>query len=484
MRQLLTAVARTLGDVPALLCRVVILLLPTGLLALVAARQGNQGSHNIILWLGTAFQLCVCFLSFFSRGSWRQPLGPSVITLYLIALAWMFFGDRNEDWFSHVTKSVLMIIPLIVFGFQTLYDSGAPALRRANLLAERLRARREWPNELSACRHLPEVKALRAALNTDASPALALLNDPRPEVRVAALAALEFRKEWRPGQAELVLQVGQRAEQPAVRAAAVCALGNLEERGLVEMLAQFMLDSSIEVRRAAIEALLWDTEHRWGWIRYTIRRILADPLFANDGPLLPDGQLLTQEAVNDLTAWCAEKGVLSARSAHTLAAHYHRALTEANDNKLFQSLRLQLGSFHTPAILRLELGRLLQLFQELDQKLLGSLLDHANPSPLRLIACECVLTDLPENPLHSRAVQTLKDLARLPNREIALATADVVQRRLGVDLGLGIGQPLPPVQTRQAAEIARRVMQWAVQFQDDENVEDSRVPQRRSSLQN
>ncbi|MEI7684784.1 MAG: hypothetical protein WCL32_07130 [Planctomycetota bacterium] len=484
MRRLTNASARIFGEAPALLCRAVILLLPTALLAIVAARQENQGSHNIILWLGTAFQLCVCFLSFFSRGSWRQPLGPSVITLYLIALAWLFFGDKHEDWFSHITKSVLMIIPLVVFGFQTLYDSGAPALRRANLLADRLRARREWPSDLSACRTLPEVKALRAALGTDASPALALLNEARPEVRVAALAALEFRKEWRPGQAELVLQVGQRAEQAAVRAAAVCALGNLEARSLVEMLGQFLLDSSIEVRRAAIEALLWDTEHRWGWIRYTIRRVLADPLFANDGPLLPDGQLLTQEAVNDLTAWCAEKGILSARSAHTLAAHYHRALTEANDNKLFQSLRGQLASFHTPAILRLELGRLLQLFQELDAVLLGGLLDHANPSPLRLIACESVLTDLPDNPLHSRAVQTLKDLARLPNREIALATADVVQRRLGVDLGLGIGQPLPAVQTRQAAEIARRVMQWAVQFQDDENIEDSRAPQRRSALQN
>jgi hypothetical protein len=474
----LSSVRHMIGEIPALLCRVVILLLPTALLAFVSMRQGNHGNHNIILWLGTAFQLCVCFLSFFSRGSWRQPLGPSVITLYLIALAWLFFGDKHEDWFSHLTKSVLMIIPLIVFGFQTLYDSGAPALRRANLLADRLKARREWPADLAACRFLPEVKAMRAALGNDASPALALLNDTRPEVRVAALSALEYRKEWRPGQAELVLQVGQRAEHAAVRAAAVCALGNLEDRSLIEMLAQFLLDNSIEVRKAAVEALLWNTEYRWGWIRFTIRRVLADPLFTNDGPLLPDGQVLTQEAVSDLTAWCAEKGVLSARSAQTLAAHYHRALSEANDNRLFQDLRRQLAAFSSPAILRLELGRLLQMFQELDQKLLDTLLDNTNPSPLRLIACESVLTDTPDNPLNSRAVQTLKDLARLPNREIALATADVVQRRLGVDLGLGIGQPLPQVQSRQAADIARRVMQWAVQFQDDENIEDSRVPQR------
>lgn len=472
--------ARALGEAPALLFRVIILLLPTFLLAAVAWKQKQAGSENIIIWLATAFQLCVCFLSFFSRGSWRQPLGPSVITLYLIALAWLFFGDKQPDWFSQIVKSILLIIPLIVFGFQTLYDSGAPAMRRANLLALRLRDRREWPADLAACRVLPEVKALRAALGADASPALALLSDPRPEVRVAALAALEFRKEWRPGQAELVLQVGQRAEHASVRAAAVAALGNIEERSLVELLAQFLLDTSIEVRRSAIEGLLWDTERRWNWIRYTLRRVMADPLFANDGPMLPDGQILTPEAVGDLTAWCAEKGVLSARSAQTLAAHYHRALTEANDNRLFQDLRNQLANFHTPAILRLELGRLLQLFQELDEKLLVGLLDQANPSPLRLIACECVLTDTTATALTSRATQTLKDLARLPNREIALATADVVQRRLGVDLGMGIGQPLPPVQSRQAAEITRRVMQWAVQFQDDENLEDSRLPQKQS----
>ena len=58
----------------------------------------------------------------------------------------------------------------------------------------------------------------------------------------------------------------------------------------------------------------------------------------------------------------------------------------------------------------------------------------------------------------------------------------MVQRRLGVDLGLGLGQPLPPLQSRQAAEITRRVMQWASQF-DDENLDDSRprVPQRVSA---
>ena len=40
-------------------------------------------------------------------------------------------------------------------------------------LANRLEARREWPANLYACRSLPEVKALREAVQTDATPALA-----------------------------------------------------------------------------------------------------------------------------------------------------------------------------------------------------------------------------------------------------------------------------------------------------------------------
>jgi hypothetical protein len=64
---------------------------------------------------------------------------------------------------------------------------------------------------------------------------------------------------------------------------------------------------------------------------------------------------------------------------------------------------------------------------------------------------------------HDRAISALYEVARLPNREIALATAAVVQRCLNVDLGLPIGQPLPPVNSRQAAEVTRRVMLWAAQ---------------------
>ena len=146
-------------------------------------------------------------------------------------------------------------------------------------MAQRLAQRKDWPSEPALCRSLPEVKALRGALTIDAAPALALLSHPRVEVRVAALAALEFRKHWQPGQAELILQAAQQSEHPAVRAAAVAALGNIDDRSLVETLAQFLHDASGEVRKATLESLLWDTERRWGWIRFSVRRILADPEF-------------------------------------------------------------------------------------------------------------------------------------------------------------------------------------------------------------
>ncbi|MFO0845027.1 MAG: hypothetical protein U0797_21995 [Gemmataceae bacterium] len=98
---------------------------------------------------------------------------------------------------------------------------------------------------------------------------------------------------------------------------------------------------------------------------------------------------------------------------------------------------------------------------ELGGEDLRRLLDPGMPAPVRLIAVEALLARGP-NP---EALAALHDLARLPNREIALATGDVVQRRLGVDLGLPRDQPPPPVHSRSAAEVARRVLGWAMQYE-------------------
>jgi hypothetical protein len=435
------------------------LLLPTLLLFIAAMR--SPGGGNLMLWLGTIFQLLVCLLTSLSSNGSRQALGPSVVTLYLIALGWLWLGTPNAaDWYLHLAKSLLLVVPLICFAFQVLRDAGVGEIRRAQILADRLARRKEWPSDLAACRGLPEVKALREAIQRDAAPALALLSHARAQVQVAALGALEFRKDWRPGQADLVLLVAQRARAPAVRAAAVAALGNVDDRLIIEGMAEFLRDPSREVRRAASESLLWDTEHRWAWIRHAVRRSLADPICGDDGGLRHEGRMLTAEAAADLTAWAGQKGLLAQRAALTLAAHYGRAMNEVPSEQLIQEIHRQLANPHAPAVFRLELARLLQSCGAMDAPALEQLLTPSNPAPLRLLAAEALLAGTDRHPA---AVAALQQLARLPNREIALATAAVVQRRLGVDLGLALTESLPPVYSRQAAEIARRVMHWASQ---------------------
>src|ERR1700687_1627848 len=170
MRPILSTQTRNrLGTFMSPLWRLCFLVLPTAVLRPAALRQHGVPAINLPLWIGTVFQAIVCLLIFFNSRSWNQPLGTSLVTLYLIALAWLWFGTQTEDWFTHLAKSILLVIPMGVFGFQTLNDSGAPALRRAHMLAQRLAGRLEWPTDHAACQTLPEVKALRAALAYDAA---------------------------------------------------------------------------------------------------------------------------------------------------------------------------------------------------------------------------------------------------------------------------------------------------------------------------
>jgi HEAT repeat protein len=441
------------------IARVAIMLTPAALLMGESLRTSDE-RLAVTLWIGTGFQFVVCLLCLVTPRSWRQPVGPSAVVLFVIGLGWLWLGaSARDDWYTHVAFATFLIVPVVLFSAQVFHDTGAPMLRRARILAERLGKRNDWSSDLAACKLLPEVKELREALALDAAPALVLLDDPRPHVRIAALAALEFRKRWWTGQAELVLQAAHRAEEAPVRAAAVMALGNLDDPSLISSLAGYLRDRSWEVRRAATEALLWDCEHRWTLLRQAIRATLNDSAFQDDGPLRFECALLPIEAVRDLNAWANEKGVLGQRAALTLGFHYGRILNDRHEPALLSQLREQLANRHSPPALRMELARLLQSHKELDFDLQEKLLDTANPAPLRLLASEALLATCS----HPGAVAALHDLAHLPNREMALATADVVQRRLSVDMGLSHGQPLPPVHSRQATEVTRRLMAWAAQ---------------------
>jgi hypothetical protein len=417
-----------------------------------------------MLAIGSAFQLLVCWLNLCSRRSWRDPVGPSVIVLYLIALGWLWLvvPSFSDDWYPHLAQSALLIVPLSVFALQILTNSGAARMRRARVLAQQVAGRKDWPADLSTCRDLPVVKAFREALHLDATPALHLLHHPSVPVRVSALAALEFRTNWRAGQVQQILQVAQTSQEPAVRAAAVNALANVDDRLVIETVTAFLRDPAWEVRRAVTEALLWDSERRWQWVRHAFRHSMADADFQGDGPLRPAGQLLSADAVADLNAWCSEKGILAIRAAQSLGVHYLTALGGQGNDSLLQELQQKLADPHTPPILRIELAGILRTMCTWDKGFLERLLDPSNPASLRLFAAETLLNE----GNHDQAIATLHDIARLPNREIALATAEVVQRRLGVDFGLPLGQPLPALHSRQAAEVTRRVMVWAKQPED------------------
>src|SRR5262249_41285386 len=143
-----------------------------------------------------------------------------------------------------------------------------------------------------------------------------------------------------------------RSQEPEVRAAALRVLAPVPERRTVETTAEFLRDGSPEVRQAALEILRWNAAERWPWIRNAAREALCQTALHGDGPLVPEGASLPPEAVKDLKAWIAEKGVLTFRATLTLVAHYDRLLLEQRDEKLIQELRAQLLDAHTPAILR------------------------------------------------------------------------------------------------------------------------------------
>src|SRR4029077_3080846 len=124
-----------------------------------------------------------------------------------------------------------------------------------------------------------------------------------------------------------------------------------------------------------------------------VRQALADAVQEEDGPMIPNGQMLSKEAVNDLTAWSAEKGVMAIRSALTLGAHYERLLSQEQDENQIQDLQEQLANPNAATPLRMELARLLKKNGLLPHDLHERLLDTANPAPLRLIASEALLAE-------------------------------------------------------------------------------------------
>jgi hypothetical protein len=376
--------------------------------------------------------------------------------LYLIAalVMWMTSHDTS-GWFIQVAMGTLLGVPVLLFTFQAFHHSRS-SLRRARALVRRLASKTDWPDTLVECKTLPEVKALREALRDDAEPAMVLLMHSKPEVRIAALAALEFRPAWNKGQIENVLKAAMFATEPPVRAAALMALANVDDADVIANIAVYFRDATQEVRAAAAEALLWDAERRWSLIRTELRSAMSDYRCGNDGPLPCTGPLPLQ-AVTDLTVWSGEAGILGMRATFTLRQHFRRELSENPTPELMEEIALRIRNDNEPSALRLELAYLLSEVDFASPQIWQPLLVTGQPSALRLLAAGALL----QSDSHETALETLREVARIPNREMALQVAFIVQKSLRVDMGLPLGGPIPEPKSKQAAEIARRVINWA-----------------------
>jgi HEAT repeats len=380
--------------------------------------------------------------------------------LYLIAVfvLWMTSGE-SRGWAIHVAMGMLIGVPIILFIWQEFLYTGRASLRKARALVRRIAKKTDWPENLADCRLLPEVKALREALRDNAEPVFVLLMHPRPQVRIAALAALEFRPTWNKGQAEAVVNAAKYATEPEVRSAAMMALGNVDDPNLVAVIAMYLRDTCIEVRAAAAVALLWDAERRWSLIRTELRAALSDSRCASDGALPCTGPL-PSIAIDDLILWAAEAGWLGCRATLTLRQHFRRELSESPSPELLDQVGHGICDGTIPSALRVELAHLLYEFNCAIPEVWTPLLDKGQPSALRLLAAGAMLLSH-QTESHEKALEALREVARVPNREMALQVASIVQRALRVDMGLPIDGPLPELKSKQAAEIACRVLDWA-----------------------
>jgi HEAT repeat protein len=350
-----------------------------------------------------------------------------------------------------------LLVPSCLFAIQTILGTGSPALQYAQSIAKRLTERTDLPADLHACRLIPEVRELREAIFEEAAPVLPFLQHQSPQVRVIVLTALEFRKTWRMGQPDVVLRLAQTDREPIIRAAALLALGSVQHRTLIEAMAECLRDPVSDVRRAAAEALLWDTDRRWVWIRHALHQALGDPRFAKDGPLTVATGSFHAQAVADLMAWATESGTLGVRATLTLVDHYSRQLSEQPDPMQIAQLRDQVANPRASAVLRVELAGLLHKRGLLNDELLDQMLHPTNPSSLRLLAVEALL----QQRRNEQAIAVLREVARQPNRELSLTAAIMVQKYLHFDMGLELGAPPPPLHSRQAAEVTHRMIQWA-----------------------
>ncbi len=454
-----------------LLLRWLILLFPTAWMLVISL--ASPGESRFWLWGGAGLCLLVSFVFiFFGRAV--PPARLSSIVIPLMGFLWLTVTKPEvPPLFKALTDVFFLALP--VFGLISFWlsRSGAFMYRRARMLTSRLSLKTDWPVDLGSCKELPEVREFREAIQFDAGPALDLLEHAHPAVRVSALAALESRQHWRIGQVQRILRLYEGERVPEVRIAALGALASVRDRQTTEMIAAAMSDADERVRYISSQVLFSkkdrrNRDRRWPWMRNGVRTALASNYLIDAGPLLKEGQLLSSDAVPDFVGWVADRGNLGVAAAETLAVHYGRLLRDEPEETSRELIGL-VEDPKTPAILRIQLARLLSSQYKGDLNLMEKLLSVGNPVPLRQMAAETLLA---RTGRHPDALRTLREIAKLGNREIALDTARIVQQCLNIDLGLAVGQPNPHPASPRAADITRKLLQWAMQSEPSQNAID------------
>jgi HEAT repeat protein len=427
---------------------------PAAMLGIAAAHLHGP-ARAVSIGLGVTLAVEALFV-FTKVGSKRSVGGLLTVAFFAVAALCLRFNSPNMDWSgTHLmlAASILCGVGLIVRNELTTTSGNA---RRIKFLISKLVVRKDWPATFEEYRTCPQIQSLREGLGDNAAGVLPLLAHDDIRVQMAALTAIEFFPTWRKDQVEVILQRAAYTDQPVVRAAALLALANVVKSRHVLALLPYLTDGSEVVRRSAAIAVLWDAPGRWTEIRGYIRGALAAPHAAKDGPLPCSGSLPPM-ALEDLVNWAAESGPVGKRSTATLIRHCKKAIHEDGSQMAIDRVSSFVANPKIPAAIRVELAHRLQSADVFPVNMAVTLLGPTNPTMLRVLAAGAILSHTEDH----QAVEVLREAAKQPNREITLAAAGLVQKYLGVDLGLAVGVQLPATNSREAAEITRRVQKWA-----------------------
>ena len=447
------------GSLPTLLAGAVVILTPILSLLLWQDRTdgGVRPASGPALAIGAGVLTGLALLLSFRPGLLELIRSPMLLIFPVLGWLLIYLSDPSTTRsLGHLLSGALLGVMSATMLVQELVRCNNARTRRARTLITGLMARTDWPVQLSDSIHVSEVHALKICLREDPSPAFVMLIQPNNHVRYVALLAMQDRAHWMRKHAQVVLEVARQVREPVVRAAAVSALGSSRDPRIIDGVSEFVIDPRKEVRHAAVSGLM-NHLHRWTQFRQAVRHYLSDPKQVREGPLpLPAGSL-PEVVVQDLSLWTSEAGPIGTRSAQTLVEHYRRALSEEVSHAIAEDLTRKVLDPRVPAGVRVEFAQLLRDVSGVPRDALDAMLSGQHPAGVRLLAVESLLAR-GEN---ASAVATLRELAMVPHRETSLAVASILQNRLRIDMGLPCGGPLPPAKDRLAAEISRRVQEWA-----------------------